>query len=47
MNYKDDYLDDNIQLVAEYMAFDSIYYKYNYEMDVIQKAKVVFNINNI
>jgi hypothetical protein len=38
LNYKDDYIDDKLQLIAEYMSFDFVYQKYGYEKEVIEKA---------
>jgi hypothetical protein len=45
LNYKDDYVDDKLHLVAEYMAFDYIYDKFNFEREVIEKAIVQHNIS--
>ena len=44
-NYKDDYLDDKLQLLSEYMAFDYIYKSFNLEKDVIEKAIIVNNLS--
>jgi hypothetical protein len=43
-NYNE-YLSDKLQILAEYMAFDYIFLKYNYEREVIEKAIIVNNLS--
>lgn len=44
LKYKDDYIDDKLQLLAEYMAFDYIHQKFNVDQEQIEKAKQIFNL---
>ena len=47
LNYKDDYIDDKLQLTAEYMSFDYVFQKFNFERDTIEKALNFHNLTII
>ena len=44
MNYKNDYIDDKLQVLAEYRAFDYIFLNYNYEREEIEKGMIEYNL---
>jgi hypothetical protein len=44
MNYKNDYVDDKLHLLAEYRAFDYIFLNYNYEREEIEKGMIEYNL---
>jgi hypothetical protein len=46
-NKKEDYLDDKIQLLAEYMSFDFVYQKYDIERNMLEKAMCEFDLTII
>ena len=46
-NKKDDYIDDKIQLLAEYMSFDFIFQKYDIDRTLIEKAMCQFDLTII
>jgi hypothetical protein len=41
---KDEYVNDKFQLIAEFMAFDYIFQKYNLEREVIEKSIYQLNL---
>ncbi len=43
-NKKEDYIDDKLQLLAEYMSFDFIYQKYDIERNIIEKAMCEYDL---
>jgi hypothetical protein len=46
-NKKDDYIDDRIQLLAEYMSFDFIFQKYDLDRTLVEKAMCHFDLTII
>ena len=46
-NKKDDYIDDRIQLLAEYMSFDFIFQKYDLDRTLVEKAMCQFDLTII
>jgi hypothetical protein len=46
-NYKDDYIDDQLQIIAEYLAFDYIFKQYSLEREIIEKGMIIFNLSII
>ncbi len=46
-NKKEDYLDDKIQLLAEYMSFDFVLQKYDIERNVLEKAMCEYDLTII
>jgi len=46
-NKKNDYIDDRIQLLAEYMSFDFIFQKYDLDRTMVEKAMCHFDLTII
>ncbi len=44
LNYKNDYIDDKLQVIAEYRAFDYIFLNYSYEREEIEKGMIEYNL---